>query len=138
MGRSYAYECPKCGFQAKVSGGPDQGVLVWVQTIACKDCKKLYDAVARLKAPEGSYANTAAAPNAGPVKSRISVVPPPAFPLVMNRVRPAGLKRFQWVSFKLQCPASPIHRVRSWNEPDRCPKCATYLEKSALPYRLWE
>jgi hypothetical protein len=119
MGRSYAYECSKCGFQAIISGGADRGVMAWVQTIACRDCKKLYDALTRLKAPEGAYANAGGSPGASKGKSRLSAVPPPAFPLVLNRLHPAGLKRFRWVSFKLQCPASPPHRVQAWNEPDR-------------------
>jgi len=53
-------------------------------------------------------------------------------------LRYTGVKRFKWVTFEPQCPASPSHRIRLWNDPDRCPKCGIYLEKSALPYRLWE
>jgi len=138
MGRSYAYECSKCGFQAKVSGGPDRGVMVWVQTIGCRDCKKLYDAVTRLKAPEGIVSESGGLAGSGAMKGRPSAARAPAFPVVLNRLRPFGLKSHRWVSFKLQCPVSPMHRVQSWNEPDRCPKCGTYLEKSALPFRLWE
>ncbi len=133
MGRSYAYECPKCGLQAKVSGGADRGVLVWVQTISCRECKKLYDAVTRLK--------TDALPEAEgkkQMRGRMGAPPALSLPDVLGRLRPTGQKRFRWFSLKLQCPISPQHRVEGWNDPGHCPKCGTYLEKSALPYRLWE
>ncbi len=138
MGRSYAYECPKCGYQARISGGADCGVLVWVQTISCQDCKKLYDAVVRLKAPDVNASDSGGSGNISSPKSRLLPTPPPSFETVVARVRPTGQKRFRWFSYKLQCPVSPIHRVQAWNEPDRCPKCGTFLEKGALPFRLWE
>jgi hypothetical protein len=40
--------------------------------------------------------------------------------------------------FKLQCPVSAMQRVRGWDNPDKCPRCGVYLEKSALPYRFWD
>lgn len=138
MGRSYAYECPKCGYQTRVSGGPDRGILAWVQTISCRDCKKLYDAVIRLKSPDTVGTDSAATANSGAAKSRLIPTPPPSFQTVLARLRPIGLKRYRWVSYKLQCPVSPIHRVQAWNEPGHCPKCGTFLEKGALPFKLWE
>jgi hypothetical protein len=56
MGRSYWFECSKCGYRAKVSGGADRGFHFYVQTIACGDCKQLYDAVTRLKVSDESTA----------------------------------------------------------------------------------
>ena len=61
-----------------------------------------------------------------------------SFQAVLNRLPQTGVKRFKWLPFKIQCPVSAIHRVRSWNDPDQMPKCGIYLEKSALPYRLWD
>ena len=52
MGRSYWFECPKCGYRARVSGRADQGLSFVVQTILCCDCRELYDAVTRLKVPD--------------------------------------------------------------------------------------
>lgn len=63
---------------------------------------------------------------------------PLGFQAVLNRLPPTGAKRFKWLAFKPQCPVSAMHWVRSWNDPDRCPKCGVYLEKNALPYRLWD
>jgi len=135
MGRSYAYECTRCGYRAKVSGGADRGVVAFVQTVLCRDCKELYDAVTRFRVPE----NTASKPNSSlAVSLRARTACPPTLQFALNRLRYTGVKRFKWVTFEPQCPASPSHRIRLWNDPDRCPKCGIYLEKSALPYRLWE
>jgi transcription elongation factor Elf1 len=49
MGRSYWFECARCGYRAKVSGRVDRGFNFFVQTIVCRDCKELYDAVTRIK-----------------------------------------------------------------------------------------
>ena len=71
-------------------------------------------------------------------ESASELTAPPSFQAVLNRLPPTGVRRFKWLPFKLQCPVSALHRVRSWNDPDRCPKCGIFLEKSALPYRLWD
>jgi Zn-finger nucleic acid-binding protein len=63
---------------------------------------------------------------------------PPTFQAVLNRLPLTGVKRSRWLPFKPQCPVSTLHRIRSWNDPDHCPKCGVFLEKSALPYRLWD
>ena len=49
MGRSYWFECAKCGYRAKVSGRADRGITFFVHTILCRDCRELYDAVTRLR-----------------------------------------------------------------------------------------
>ena len=139
MGRSYWFECPRCGYRAKVSGGADRGKTFLVQTILCHDCSELYDAVTRLKVRDdplrlGGLGGTGWAR----LTSQRSFGTPPSFQAVLNRLPPVGVKRFKWISFKLQCPVSAIHRVRSWNDPDKCPRCGVFLEKSALPYRLWD
>ena len=140
MGRSYWFECPKCGYRGKVSGRADRGLSFAVQTILCSDCKELYDAVTRLKVPDhwGGLGTLSELRKARFPKAHARIASPPAFMAVLNRLPPAGSKRFRWLPFKLQCPVSAVHRVRSWNDPDFCPKCGIYLEKSALPYRLWE
>ena len=140
MGRSYWFECAKCGYRARVSGRADEGLSFVVQTILCRDCKELYDAVTRLKVAEetgglgifGSFRKV----RTGKVQARIAS--PPAFQTVLNRLPPRGAKRLAWLPFEIRCPISAVHRVRSWNHPDRCPKCGLHLDKSALPYRLWD
>jgi hypothetical protein len=140
MGRSYWFECAKCGYRAKVSGRADRGLSFSVQTILCRDCRELYDAVTRLRVPDefeglGSLAGWRLTRWPNPYRS-ISAAP--GFQSVLNRLPQAGVKRFRWLPFKIQCPVSALHHVRSWNEPDRCPKCGIYLEKNALPYRFWD
>ncbi len=45
MGTLYQFSCPNCGYQAEVSGGTDFGMTVTTNTIICKTCQELYDAV---------------------------------------------------------------------------------------------
>jgi len=140
MGRSYWFECPKCGYRAKVAGRADRGLSFAVQTILCSDCKELYDAVTRLKVPDewGGLETSGGLRRTRLLKAHPRITNPPAFAAVLNRLPPKGPKRFKWLPFNIQCPVSTIHRVRSWNDPDLCPRCGIYLDKSALPYRLWE
>jgi hypothetical protein len=63
---------------------------------------------------------------------------PPTFDSALNRLLYKGIRRFIWLQFKLQCPVSPLHRVRSWTAPGRCPRCGLHLERNAVPYRIWE
>ena|SRR5436190_5020108 len=140
MGRSYWFECSKCGYRTKVAGRADRGLTFFVQTIMCRDCKELYDAVSRLKVPDESgmrLKNLGLRPP-GLSRSPITTSTPPRFEALLNRLPYRGVKRFRWIRFKLQCPVSSIHRVQPWNEPDKCPRCGVYLERNALPYRLWE
>jgi len=139
MGRTYLFECSRCEFRAKVSGRADKGFSLQVQTILCRDCKNLYDAVVRMKLPEiparkinsGLRTSTLLRTQSTPENT-------PIFQAALNRLMFPGAKRQRWVDFKLRCPAIPSHRVREWNDPDVCPKCGTPMEKHALPYRIWD
>jgi hypothetical protein len=51
---------------------------------------------------------------------------------------PLPARQVAWIHFRIRCPISPIHQVRPWNEPDKCPRCGVYLERNALPFRIWE
>jgi hypothetical protein len=140
MGRSYWFECLKCGYRANVSGRADRGLNLVVQTILCRDCKELYDAVTRLRvADEPERLRGVGGFNKAKFqKARPSVSAPPPFQSALNRLSLAGGERFKWLPFKPQCPVSAVHRVRNWNDPDQCPKCGVFLEKGGLPYRLWD
>jgi hypothetical protein len=139
MGRSYWFECSRCGYRARISGRADSGLQCFIQTIVCRDCKELYDAVTRLKVPDelsgsisGWRLKQGRPLNTGKTNG------PPSFQSVLNRLPYSGIKRFKWLKFKLQCPVSAAHRVQSWNDPDKCPRCGIHLEKNTLPYRIWE
>jgi hypothetical protein len=141
MGRSYQFECSKCGYRATVAGRADRGVDFFVQTLACHDCKALYDMVVRLKVPDDDKTHGLLPPvfrrNKFFLFQRNTNVPPD-FETVLNRLPYRGVKHFKWLPFKLQCPHSAIHRVRAWNDPDRCPRCGVYMDRSALPFRIWD
>ncbi|MGO8839197.1 MAG: hypothetical protein ACLQAH_15695 [Limisphaerales bacterium] len=122
MGRTYLFECSKCGYHARVAGGTDEGIHCAVQTIVCSDCKALYDAVVQFKLSPRHQDN-----------------PPfnaPKLAVLLNRLPPRGVR--SWLKFKPVCPVSPRHRVRLWKPPDKCPKCGTFLEPAALPFRVWD
>src|SRR4051812_7594961 len=106
MGKSYWFECARCGYRAKVAGRGDRGLNFFVQTIVCRDCRQLYDAVTRLKIPDDNK------------KRRLSIemrrlgsfyqrrpaqTSPPHFEAVLNRLPYKGVKHFRWQNFKLQC-----------------------------------
>lgn len=139
MGRSFWFECSRCGYRAKVSGGADHGRDCVIQTISCQDCCELYDAVIRLRLPEPSKAP---AEPKKPAKSRLlptaRAAQPPRFPEILNRLRVPGLRLSRWQSFKLQCPVAAYHRILEWSDLSPCPRCGYYLEKNPMPFRLWD
>ena len=45
MGQHFQFRCDGCGYEAEASGGPDVGMAVATQTIACAKCKELVDVV---------------------------------------------------------------------------------------------
>jgi hypothetical protein len=138
MGRSYWFECSKCGYRAKVSGRADRGLNLFVQTVICRDCKELYDAVIRLRLPLEPWPEPVARdrPVAGP--KLLCKTGTPNFQSVANRLLYMGVTQYDWRTFPLECPVSSKHRVESWNAPDKCPRCGIYLEKNVLPYRIWD
>jgi hypothetical protein len=143
MGRSYWFECGRCGYRAKVAGKADRGLNVFVQTVACQDCKELYDAVTRVRVPaesaeKGRFKALGWRQPNWLARPRISATPP-TFQSLLALLPYTGAKRFRWLWFNLQCPVSPLHRVRAWTAPGKCPKCQVFfLEQTVLPYRIWD
>lgn len=137
MGRTYLFECPKCGYRAKVAGGATSGAQFAVQTVLCFECRELHDAVVSLKV---TRARLAADPSLGtrlPGKPKLLKTAPP-FAAVQNRLPWPARTRSQWQTFKPACPVSPRHRTREWNQPDKCPRCGVFLEMNAIPFREWD
>jgi hypothetical protein len=136
MGKSYWFECGKCGYRAKVAGRADQGLHIGVQTVLCQDCKELYDAVTKVRVLPGSrlvlHGTLSTAIGNNEIKN------PPSFQWASNRLQYLGEKFSDWLKFPPQCPVSRFHKVRIWNDPDRCPRCGVHLEKNALAYRVWD
>jgi hypothetical protein len=142
MGRSYWFECAKCGYRARISGRADRGLNFFVQTIVCRDCKELYDAVTRIRIPDSKPAKLTGLwgkwQHSGFLDRQSIPEKPPSFNSALNRLQYIGVQCFKWVHFKAQCPVASHHRVQNWNEPNKCPRCGSYLEKAAVPYRLWD
>jgi hypothetical protein len=138
MGKSYWFECGKCGYRTKVAGRADEGLHLSVQTILCQDCKELYDAVTQLRILNGTQPVLHAALRTTSISISPGSKPPPSFEWALNRLRYTGEKFSDWIKFPLQCPVSRLHKIRIWKDPDKCPRCGVYLEKSALAYRIWD
>jgi len=138
MGRTYLFECAKCGYCVTVAGGVTQGLHLIVQTIHCLDCRELYDAVTELKVPAtpANLARWKLKPtlfDTGPTDQK-----PPTFEAALNQLIVGSGKRFRWVKFKLVCPASGLHRVRPWQQPGKCPKCGVFLDGGGTPFTVWD
>lgn len=138
MGKSYWFECGRCGYRAKVAGRADEGLHVSVQTILCQDCKELYDAVTRLRLLDGSQPALQGSLVAATDNSRSNNQRAPSSHWALNRLRYTGERISDWLKFPLKCPVSSTHRIRAWNDPDKCPRCGVYLDKAALAYRVWD
>jgi predicted RNA-binding Zn-ribbon protein involved in translation (DUF1610 family) len=52
MGSWYLFSCPKCGYEAEVSGGPDWGEAARTHTISCATCRELHDSLVGMDAHE--------------------------------------------------------------------------------------
>ena len=140
MGRSYWFECSRCGYRAQVSGGPDRGLHFYSQTVACMNCKRLFDAVTRVRVADAQGFGLRGALSSWRHHAMLSQDPgaPPSFQAMLSRLPPKGENRFLWLNYGLQCPVSSIHKVEAWNAPNKCPCCGAYLERNVLPYRIWE
>lgn len=125
MGRTYVFQCSHCEFQTKIVGGADSGFHCAIQTIACADCRKLYDIAVKLRVPENSTKPTALNP-----------LGPPFDPTKLLRY--GQPKRTKWLTLPLRCPVGEKHHVEKWQTPGRCPRCGNFMECDGLPYRIWD
>jgi hypothetical protein len=139
MGRTYLFECAKCGYRVTVAGGAARGPHLAVQTIHCLDCRELHDAVTDLKVPatpapklkDWKLKPTPFAP--GP-----SEEPPPTFAAALNYLVIGSGKRFRWVHYQTACPVAARHRIRVWKQPGKCPKCGVFLDGGGTPFKVWD
>ncbi len=139
MGRTYLFECAKCGYRATVAGGVAQGPHLVVQTIHCLDCRELHDAVTELKVPASAPEKPArwklkpTLLDAGPGDEK-----PPAFAVALNQLVVGSGKQFRWIKYKPACPVAARHRIRVWKQPGKCPKCGVFLDGGGTPFKVWD
>lgn len=139
MGRTYQFECAKCGYRVAVAGGSEHGPHLAVQTIHCLDCRELRDAVTALKLPDTSVANlTEWKLKPTPFDTGPNDASPPTFTAALNQVVVGRGEHFSWVRYKLACPVSARHRIRPWKQPGKCPKCGVFLDGSGTPFKVWD
>src|SRR5271157_5857817 len=108
MGRSYWFECPKCSYRVKVSGRPDRGLHLFVETVHCRDCRELHDVVTRMRVPDGAQKPVPGRPWAGSLQSHKFVAlsggtdGPPTFLAALGRLTCGGFTIWRWLEFKPQ------------------------------------
>lgn len=138
MGRTYLFECAKCGYRVTVAGGAAEGAHLVVQTIHCLDCRELFDAVTELKvlATITNLSRWKLKPT--PFETGPSDENPPKFEAALKQLMAGSGKRFRWVKFKTVCPVSARHRIRVWKQPGKCPRCGVFLEGGGTTFKAWD
>lgn len=126
VGKTYQFECLPCHYRAKICGGADSGVHCEVQTVACRDCRELIDVFTKVRRREG-------------VEEKIKFPGffRPEIPPVILRDGKRG-ERLVWQKFQPACPVEEKHFVEAWNDPGRCPRCGSFMEKNGFPLRIWD
>lgn len=130
MAKSYLFECEKCGYRSVVTGGLAEGNDVKVQTMICRECRLIYDCVIALR--------TATTVQLWKQLEHLPREIAPSLASALARLPIPSTMRRQWRRFTPTCPAEATHRVDPWTSPGRCPRCRAYMERGALPYRIWD
>ena len=108
MGTRYQFICPKCQYEAVVSGGDDIGMAGQTTTIGCDDCRELYDVV------------TSETPwEEPPDLDEESLVCP-------------GSASWDDEEDDASEASNPDHRVRRWKDDGPCPKCGMSMSRGEL------
>src|SRR6266852_7352445 len=115
MGKLYLFECPKCAYRAKASGGDESGLTFSSRTISCHDCKSLYEVVTWIRIPILRIQKSGRqffSGEAGKL-SQLRWLPdnPPSFDAALNRLTNVAIKDSRWIHLRLRCPVSRFHRV---------------------------
>jgi transposase-like protein len=126
VGKTYHFECPHCHYCAKVSGGADSGIHCEVQTVVCRDCRELMDVFTKVRRREGANEQ---------IKFP-GFFRPEIPPVILRDGSTVG--RLVWQKFLLACPVEPKHTVAAWNNPGRCPRCGSFMEKNGFPTKIWD
>ena len=129
MGRTYFFWCGKCRYVAKVAGGPSEGLEFTVQTILCHECRELQDAVIAARV-------TGSADEVGNIRGQRNSAPP--FAQLVKRLASNSRLSAELKAFHLSCGTSSFHSVRAWNQPDKCPRCGTFMEVNGFPFSVWD
>ncbi len=134
MGARILLNVRNVGYKATVSGGADTGFEFSVQTTACRDCRSLFDAAVRLRLPVPEFRIPREHQRARFRKTQETT---PTFEVAVSRLPPSG-RGLKWVTIKIECPVSPLHRVNAWYAPGKYPRCGNFMENNALPFRYWD
>jgi hypothetical protein len=112
MGTTYRFFCNACSYERNVCGRQDSGERYAMATIACTECRELYDVVTHWSKSAGESLREREAfakehPEVG-----------------LRDARPV-ISEF-WEA-EIVCPKSYKHRWRLWEHPDDCPRCGARM-----------
>lgn len=125
-----------------MAGREEQGLVCHVCTIVCPECSALFDAVTRarlsrdwLKGRRPLHLDAGWTPKSEWQRTVDAVREPVTLDQVLfEHHDPRG----PWVEFPVTCPNVVHHAVQPWKDPGRCPRCGVYMERTLMPFRLWE
>jgi len=60
------------------------------------------------------------------------------FSVVTDKLSFTCLSQAKWINLKVCCPVSKSHGTRLWQGPGKCPRCGAGLERTLIPYRIWD
>lgn len=155
MGRAYRFDCLRCNYSARVCAGEARHSGFATRTIICLDCREVYDVVSALRLETrwiiwrgrhriGGAPLALSAEQIRRIEDRLNLpreLLPQARRLELHPISASPMDRGaprRWVKIKPICPVNSKHRIRSWSEPVKCPRCHAPLERSPYPFRVWE
>ncbi|MGB1054453.1 MAG: hypothetical protein ACPHDL_01575 [Limisphaerales bacterium] len=154
VGRMYRFQCDRCGYRVDSIGGQLQGPGFELITIDCRHCRRLFDVLSKIELlrpiservfrPSTSLAWTLPPSRWSQVEQHMGLVTGSLtrkrdFRYRLKAHTPLVKRPTQTIyQLVIECPRKASHPVRKWQEPGRCPKCADYLQRGAMPYREWD
>lgn len=140
MARTFHFECARCRYRASVTGGQDRGVHAYVQTVLCRDCRKLYDVPYRMRVANEELETRFRLWRTNLLRQAAGdALRPASLGSFQSRLPYGGASRGRWLRLQLACPVAGFHRVEPWAEPGPCPRCGNPLERAVvMPHRIWE
>ena len=101
MGQKFEFICPNCHYEAFVAGGFDCGMMSAFVTVACRDCRELYDVLVDQRTDGDGFEVEEGDGEEGE-----------GIPAL------AGLA----------CPKEAGHRIGLWEAAGACPRCGAGMQ----------
>ena len=117
MGTLFQFRCPRCGYEAQVSGGLGWGILAVTHTVSCPTCTELSDMIVAEEPWEFSEWMERECVDRDDADAKAAQAP--------------------WMPEKIRCDLHHRHKASLWSHPGPCPRCGTTLAKGEMTV-LWD